>query len=310
MQPYETYCGNFMLRHPYRIEGITALGAAVQGDRDRMQDLVNRTLNCHGRHRRYVVAARTVFFTFMRMERMFSANDPGAGCFSETELNVAMLLVAADMPPRVVTYMPCLWLDSGPALIAGRDIFGYPKQLGEVTMPAAIGGTAELEARTTVLHRPGQGPASDCTILRMRRTDAATLEKKNVATTELGALEILLESILDLDIKSLDQFGLGWPGIQIDDLSMAWMRQLPSIADSSMASFRSAAEGRFDVSIRSAGLLAGDYEVHIPAHHSVRLAEELGLAAPRQDVTLTAAAAYHMDFDLTLHAGRDLWVEI
>jgi hypothetical protein len=298
-----------MLPQPFRADGVTAFGAAVAGDRQRMQELVDQTLNCHGRHARYVVVAPTIFFSFMRMPRLSSAGDPGGSSFAETELNVTFLLAAMDLPPTAAIYMPALWLDSGPALIAGREIYGYPKQFGLITMPDRIGDPAVMEAQSCVLPTQQPGPASDQTILRMRRTDGDLLEKTSNLTDAAAALELLLSTVVQFDLSSLDSFGLAWPGFDLKNLRMAWMRQLPSLAMPGLASFRSAAEGRFDIALRSAGLLRGQYEIEIPFLHSVRMAEAFGLAQPGQNVKVPAIAAYHMDFDLIFGPARDLWTE-
>ena len=121
----------------------------------------------------------------------------------------------------------------------------------------------------------------------------------------------LFGSVLgDID-GSLMPPGSFLPGIDLNTLRMAWMRQLPSIANFNRACFRSVVEAPFGVTaFREAGLLAGFYEIEIPKHDSVGIADELGFPADANgDVRMPALAAYHLSFDFKLGTGQELWVE-
>lgn len=313
-EKYETYGGNFILPHPYMIEQMSGYGVAVAGDAFKMQELCNRTLNCNGKHLRYFVIAPTVLFTFMRMGSLCSADAPDSehGFFTEQELNVTMLLAAIDGSGiRLVWYMPYLWLDSGAALISGRDIYGFPKQLATVTMPAGPGDLAEMAVKGEVLHRFEPVQAGNMNIVTVRRTDAPQLDILTSAAGVVDALNMLLGSVLgNIDASFLPP-GSFLPDINLNNLRMAWMRQLPSIANFKQACFRSVVEAPFGVTaFRDAGLLAGFYEIEIPKHDSVGIADELGFPADANgDVRMPALAAYHLSFDFKLGTGQELWVE-
>ena len=133
--PLIRYAGNAIVPQPFAIRQARACGFAVEGDRAKMQALCDKTLNL-APATRYRVLSSTVLITFMRMERLASTQPAAAACgsFAETELNVSLLLAAEEkhgpvwLPHRLVWNMPYLWLDSSSAMIAGRDIYGFPKQ--------------------------------------------------------------------------------------------------------------------------------------------------------------------------------------
>lgn len=316
MASYETYGGNFILPHPYEVKKVTGYGVALGGNKAKLKALVNAKLNpLANQSLRYHLVSSTVLFTFMRMGRMACAGHPEMGSFSERELNVALLLVAVDGPSiRLVWYMPYLWLDSGPALIAGRDIYGFPKQSADVEIPH-LGQEAKFSATAEVLHRDDGQPAVLGVILSADRVARGVLRKRSMTTKANEALATL-GTFFHLDTGALANLGLTVPHLNLGSLKMVFMRQHPSISNCKRACFRSVAEVPFTVTLRSAGLLAGSYQVSIPYHHSVKLAHELGIAKdvlvpgkPGKDVTIRAKAAYHMDFDFILGKGRDLWVE-
>ena len=134
--PFVRYGGNFV------VQQAQVFGLALDGDRDRLQALCDKTLNLSPTTRCTGVPS-TVLVAFMRMDRLCSGVPASAACgtFTERELNISILLAAEEkvgplwLPSRLVWPMPYLWLDSSNALIAGRDSYGFPKQFGSIAMP-------------------------------------------------------------------------------------------------------------------------------------------------------------------------------
>ncbi len=312
MAKYQVYGGNFMLPHPYKITDVKGYGVALDGDIGKLNRLVHRLLNRENDSRNYYVVSPTVLFTFMRMGCMQCAAMPERGFFVERELNVTLLLAAVDvkaMTVQLAWYMPYLWLDSGPALTAGRDIYGFPKMIADVALPG-LGEAADFSAHAEVFHAPLPSVAIKREIFRACRSAGGLVEQQSNATNAGEALGILLKQVLEIDPILVQMLGFALPTIELNKLRMAFMRQLPSISNFEETSFRSTAEAPFSVTLRSAGLLKGPYAVFIPKHESVKLAEELGIPSdPQGNVVAEAKAAYHMDFDFVLGRGRDVWVE-
>jgi Acetoacetate decarboxylase (ADC) len=313
--PFIRYGGNFMVPQPFAIREASAYGFAVRGDVAKMQALCDTTLNL-APHTRYRVLSSTVLITFMRMERLTSTQPAVAalGSFSETELNVAIFLAAEEkigpiwVPQRLVWNMPYLWLDSNHAMIAGREIYGFPKNYGTISMPLRAGESAQFSASSEVLHRFGpheRGVAMP--IATVRRTDANPLEFERPFDQAIGAFREFVEEVLDIT----DPFT--FVAATLGDLTaehmlkLTFLCQLPSIVDGSRACFQGIAEASAVPTARAAGLLRGDYEIEIPYHDSVPWARELGLVAGPADALLTPHAGFYLDMDFDLTAGREIW---
>lgn len=305
MVDYEIYGGNFMLPNPYAISGVTAWGGVLDTERAAMQRLVDATLNCGGLHDDYFVLLPRTLVSFMRMDYLRSAAQPALGSFSESELNLTFVL-GRKGHFGLIWYMPFVWVDSGPALISGRDVYGYPKQMAEIRLPAA--GRAEADARADVLRQPGAAASREC-ILSAKRKDAPDWELDDPADGIDISFDLFGEQILGIDTDTLGTFFSGRLFAHLPKARMAWMRQLPNIADMRKASFRSVAEGPFQIDLHRFGRLRGDYAVHIPFNHSVQLAQTLGLAAPGSDLTVDVETAYYLECDFTLGVGQDRWIE-
>lgn len=165
-----------------------------------------------------------------------------------------------------------------------------------------------MAVKSEVIQRRGEG-ARLAPVLNIARDGGGVIEYKG-STSELAqGFTLLIDTVFGapalglLDkIASIAQLAAGTQ-------RMAWMRQLPSAGDISVASFRSTAEAEFTPRLHTAALLDGDYTLEITDHHSLHLAHELGLPAAGGTTRLAAGAAYYMHFDLEVGRGKDLWVE-
>jgi hypothetical protein len=306
-------------RHPFSIDGITSYGVAVNADLGALQTLVDSTLGATGSGIQFTVISPQVLFTFMRMACLRSDPDPNLGFYTETELNVSLLLAARSWKapfPRLYWYMPYLWIDTPTPQLAGRDIFGYPKLRGNIRMPAGAGAPAEMIAEAEVLQPQSHSTCAHTRpIFAARRVDGGNpgpLEHGDLSIEPDTAAGVLLDKVVDL---SLGFFGnviaqklLATVGLD-HLLRLVFLRQLPSIEDDRLACYQSLAATNFSITqFRGAGLLEGKYEVEIPCNASLHLAENLGIGSGGGDVTVAAKAAYFMDFDMRLDRGTELWV--
>lgn len=314
--PFIRYAGNSIVKNPFLIRQAKAFGFAVDGDQERIQALLDRTLNL-APATRYQAVSSTVLITYMRMGELTSTvpADAAHGSFCEYELNVAFLLAVEEKrrlgwrPARLAWFLPYLWLDSNNAMIAGRDIYGFPKQYGTLTMPLAEGEKAEFTAVSEVLHK--YAPTERAAILPIataRRTDAPTLQFERPFGELVSAAETFVKEALRITEPFL------FIGASLADLTakhlinLAFLRQLPRIEDSTRAAFQSITESSTLLrAFRAGGFLSGDYELEIPHHDSVPWAQEIGIAPNAADVTVKARAGFHLDIDFEFSAGREIW---
>lgn len=314
--PFICYGGNFVVQQPFVVRRAQTFAFALDGNRDRLQALCDKTLNLSPTTR-YTVVSSTVLAAFMRMERLCSGVPASAACgmFTERELNVSILLAAEEkvgpvwLPARLVWHMPYLWLDSSNAMIAGRDIYGFPKQFGSIAMPSREGEPAEFCATGEVLPRfAPQTHASIEPIATLRRTDAATVEFAEPFAEIAGAAGAFVQEVMRVTDPLLF-LGAGLADLAAENLlNLVFLRQLPSIVDGSRACFQSIVEASsLPRELRDGGFLRGDYVMEIPHHDSAPWAYELGIAALPEKVTVQPHAAFHLDLDFDLSPGREIW---
>lgn len=318
MANYVECGGGVPLRQPYAISGVTGFVFGLRGDEAKIHRLCEQTLDTGGEYT-FDPPTGLVLFCFLKMRSLRSGSPPddAKGCIRETELNVAVPLLMrkrGELLPRLVFYMPYLWVDSGPALIAGREVYGFPKQLAAIEMPSALGEPAIFSVTSEVITHFGPGEmCAQKVVASVRRVggggvagEASLRDRVEDAFDDMveRVFGVALPPPLDTVIPSRLRLG--------QMLSVVFLKQFRCITrDGSQACYRSVAQAPFEITaFRRGQPLAGDYEVEIPKHDSVPLAKELGFAAV--DATglarQKARFAYFADYDFRLGSGNLLWV--
>jgi Acetoacetate decarboxylase (ADC) len=303
---YAAYGGEYLPRQPYKSEGILAYLFAVGADIDWLQTLVDRTLNKVATRTTYFVAAPAVLISFMKMDRLTSLHpdDRDKGIWRENELNftIPLLVCKNGIPCRLAVWMPYLWVDSSTVMIAGREVFGFPKQMGVFKMPDANGQAADFSVEAEVITQfAPTARAAQKPILRATRLDAPGIIAPDTAFTQLEDCLKHAAGSIGL-VHSAESFV---DSLIHDGSYFVFLKQFRDITDGSLACYRGVFETRAPIPrFGRAELLAGKYELQISDHDSAPLARELFCGTPRQVFTATPIFSMRLDFDFILECGQ------
>jgi hypothetical protein len=145
--------GRQVWRPPYTARGAELFGFVLEADRDAIDSLLDRDLVEPALGAvDYRCANDRIVVIFADVKRLASAHniDQQRGYLSEREVSVWCLAADVTAGSRLVWYLPYVFVDSGQASASGREVYGYPKQIGsfEQTFPddLARGGTTIVEA--------------------------------------------------------------------------------------------------------------------------------------------------------------------
>ena len=100
----------------------------------------------------YRCAHSSVIVIFAAIEKLASGDprDEQRGYLSELEVSVWCLAADVTAGSRLVWYLPYVFVDAGQAVASGREVYGYPKQMGifEADYPDKLenGGTTTVSA--------------------------------------------------------------------------------------------------------------------------------------------------------------------
>ncbi|WP_438001041.1 NAD(P)-binding protein [Sorangium sp. So ce185] len=217
-------------------------------------------------------------------------------------------------PDRVVTYTPYIWVDNGAALIAGREVFGFAKQLARLEMPDRAGPDRfSVDALVLPRYSP-DAPMAVRRVLEIERRDTGRQEGRRGGrpvlepAAALGrALGAAAHGMLDLAPFALN-YG---QTLRREGMRMVFLKQMPDATDGQRACYQAIIEAQLPVlSGFSGGPLDGDRLVRIRRYDSLRIVENLGLdpgAERAEEATLRPRLQGFAKFQSRIEPGVEVW---
>jgi hypothetical protein len=167
--------GRQVWRPPYTARKATLLGLVLGADRAAIDALLHRDLvePADGAVD-YRCAHDSIAVVFAAIERLASGDprDELRGYVSEFEVSVWCLAADVSAGSRLVWYLPYVFVDSGQASASGREVYGYPKQMG--IFAADFKQAVERDGTTTV----------EALAIKQYAPDAAAVPEKMIAVKQ------------------------------------------------------------------------------------------------------------------------------
>ena len=218
------------------------------------------------------------------------------------EVEVAFWVTGREMnTDRLVLLTPYMFVDSGAAMAAGREIFGFPKQDAEIRL---VGGHppdgVALDVLSVARFDP-KTPFSVNRLLDVQRTSTRSDLIAGFSALARSAVSSLFThagrvGLLD-HLRTVGSLLLG------GGLPVVFLKQFRDIGDPDRACYQAICEARIEVTdLHGMGVL-GDYAITLHDLASEAIREDLGLAPG----PLTPFAATWSRYDFILHRGATLW---
>jgi hypothetical protein len=321
---------------PISAKQVRMYGFGFRVDRDYVVALCDRYLNIDDNSRvRYVPPTSVpvtldpilpagsgsktgvVIITFAHIGQLrSSAPYDRVGWTSETEATFWVLTTAHDSHTnehRRTWFVPYIFVDLPIAISMGREIYGYPKEIGWF----------KQDEKFAWKQHPADGAHADEFTLdafaveefddqqfAQRRALTLTRDRGDALGQALGTIWATLEdaaSALKSEFLSPEHLH-----DIIDDIEDLWpphvtavlLKQIPHSAASRFAALQSVVEARQQVKLTTfagGGWLDGTYRVALPFLRSHPIAQDLGLQ------TGDVGRGYWLDFDFVLQPGTPIW---
>lgn len=298
---YVSRAGEQSFAPPYRQDGCALYAFALPAERARLQRIVDRFLvEPTGGRLRPRVDARHVLLYFCDFAQSQSHDpaDARRGWLGERECG---LWIPLRVPGSVnlTFFTHAMFVDSGPAMCSGREVLGFPKEIGLVHAPRDPGRASILAVDALVmgdertragswrplieLERVEPSPAA-----RLRDTVARWADVLGVDTGEHATLQRAVGAL-----RAVARAGLG----HVDFLNL---KQFRDCADPTRACYQAVV--RASATLRGGRRLApaGEYAYRVRAHASHPFATELGLPAEGR------ARGLYCEFDFDFETGEVL----
>jgi hypothetical protein len=331
--------GDAVWRHPSSLTGARIYGFGVDASADRQQSMLKKYINdvavadrnsTYGSRTFELHAASTgldvVMLLFIEYKRITSRTDDdkrlGGTAYKEF-LAMQLALSPDEQYPELNWFIPFIYLDRDAPRLGGREIFGYPKQLGTITIlpengdPDRILDTAELRA-TVIPNLSLKAAEPNQVVVKVRARRPPTIKKRYLSAAEafldlwahVGSNSQLQTLVTAMSPElQIDNIGSPAPGVDVlnalafSRIGNVFLKQFRDCENPNHACYQAVCKtdtvpGRF----YSGGcFVPSDYEIEIKIHESDPLFEYVD--DPTQAV-ITPKFAYWLDLDFELTNGR------
>ena len=304
--------------------GVRMYAFIVKGDALALAEMFDRYLNVPSDGAVQFEPAGELFvlnFTTLNHVGALTPPDVERGYFTESE--VAIWSLGYDrVSDTYATFVPYMVVDQGAAMAMGREVYGFPKQLGEVDMPPEAGPYDAFQLRVRGVQQWGADQRFDLhPLVDITQTDT------DVPPPDDG-FGSQLELVLAMSKLAQEDPGLGsavrLPGVgskdrrnasgpdMLDALELLTDETLPmvflkQVRDGRMplrACYQAVQRADFVVTAyRGATRLPGTYRIDIHDLANEPIRRDLGIpAGPLEPVD-----AFVVDFDFTLSVAEEIW---
>jgi hypothetical protein len=213
--------GRQVWRPPYTARHAEVFGFAVKADRAAIDGLLGDALvEPAGGAVDYRCAHDHIMVTFAKIDRLASADPPDSGRGYMPEREVTVWCLAADVAStgRLVWYLPYVFTDSGQTVATGREVYGYPKQIGyfEDDYPKKLltGGESTVFALGIDPFHPDQAARPLPMISAMRKMLTMGMAEQPVIATSESAGFTMFDEVTnafpgDIQVDTALPFGPG-----------------------------------------------------------------------------------------------------
>jgi hypothetical protein len=219
-----------------------------------------------------------------------------AGFFVPVSLEV-------DGASRVGALVPYLFVDNMAGVLGGREIYGFPKELGQIAFdPRSL--AFEVQSLVLPVYSPRQRAVQRPVISVSAPGPDLRLPLPADVLQATGRIVEKIHEVLHLDAPAPAGTHPGFA-----EVPLLFLKQFRDAARAGEACYQGLVQANASIgTVRGGEILVGDFEVSLPPYASLRIAEVLGLARLVPLVQhFTAPVGFALDLDFRLPVGDVLW---
>jgi hypothetical protein len=325
---YVEHGGEIACRHPADALGSRMYGFVLNADRDRLDEYCDRCFNDPtGGEEQWTAVGNQVLLNFVDIPTMGST-DTGDVYLGVTHEREAAIWFPVYEPGRdaVAWAIPYMFVDSGFALAGGREVYGFPKQLGTLNIPLGPNAPPELTLDSVTFETYGRDrEAENHRVFTVARSGSTTPLTSGWSEARDAVDDVIRAIGHTVDPRLARGDVLGWLGELLgggtrtlqdviphlllfghlvqENAPMLLLKQFRDAHVPGAACYQALVLVDMQViEFRDGGVLPEDYHVTITPLAGEPIARELGVA----DAS-TPLAAFWLDFDFLVNLGDILW---
>jgi hypothetical protein len=299
--------GEQVFEPPFIAEEVQFFGFAVKANKTNLQAICDRYLNGPTGTNDFKPLGSYVLFVFNRLARLYAKNPPDniRGWYSEKEAGIWMPVYDKERR-KLVWYLPHIVVDNSYAMAMGREIYGFPKQIGWFNVPNGPAAPTTMSVETVVVEQLNPAHEAEQKVLftaRRQPWPTIVLPDLNISTSGqliqalVTGLSLVDDVASDLSADELQQL----LSVQIP---MVFLKQFRDGVQPATACFQSVQELPIAMThFHGARLYGRRYEIVFDDWESHPLRSELGLPAD----PIPATVAFWAKFDFEIGACTEIW---
>lgn len=327
---YEVWGGKQVFKQPYDIQGTEFYGFLVEGTLKNLQDLCDRALNKPDSPVEYRPLSNYFLISFDVVNKMNSIDQPDReqGYFSEQEMIVWVpTAVGQNIGPfflveRIAWFVPYIFVSNAAALLAGREVYGFPKTIGEFQIPRPDENPDFFSMDTLMLKDYSRATAAEVNrLLEIKRINA---DANPDIISSHDSLADLMRQVIQLLFGGqgiINIPGVGFPlklaEYVIDkEVPAVCLKQFRDTEDGRKACYQAIVELIMRTTVFHGGKLLGfenlgyQYELDVFKFASEPMIKDLGLqhhSSKKQTATVPVKLAFYLNFDFIVENGNVIW---
>ncbi len=298
---------------PGKIEGGMGWWFAVVADQTAMQTLVDAQLNAPsgGAGPNYRVLGRHMLISILDADRLTTPAE-SVGYVPDQECGLWIpLLVWQGLIPRLVFWMPYVFINSSAGMCTGREVWGYPKEISSFVIPRDPSTADTFIVNATIFRDLDPGTLGTFEpLIRIRRTTGAPSTGRIAGAWsgfEDAAKAVgkeLAENGVHFSIHGVEE-GIALAKLALSmNIPLANLKQFRDAQDPTRACYQAIVEGPIRMDSFGGGwFLPGGYTLEITPAQSHQIVADFGLPSNVVPVEL----AFWMKMGFSAMPGREVW---
>lgn len=301
--------GELVFAPPFKTDPVDFYGFILDADIDRLSAVCDKYLNapldrvCD--NRRFVPAGGFVLVACIDIPKMYSSTKPYSdwGWFKEKEIGFWILVIDQDTK-EMYWHMPYMWVDNPYAMAMGRELYGFPKGLGEIMLPGTPDKPDQFALNTLVL--PVFSAQQEGVVERL-----VSIEKTS-RTVNHGAIienfDTLLSQLFKL-MREEEEIGFAelvvneWEDFLHKKMPMVFLKEFRDAADPANACYQSIVETKPSArNVQNLRIFDKAFDITIFPCASHPIVSDLGLKLNKNN-KLTSNISFHTNFEFEIGTG-------
>jgi hypothetical protein len=299
--------GELVFTPPFLAEKVDFYGFMLDADITKLQAQCDKYLNAPlGGEQRFIPAGGFIMLACCNLPSLRSTSAPYSnwGWFPEKE--IAFWLLTIDKKTKNFYWLlPYIWVDNPYAMAMGRELYGFPKGIGTIILPASPDTPDQFSIDTLAIEK--FSPSSQGKVERLVDVVQTTTKAKHGLGGAFKDVEGLVKEIMHIMDDGLSLLGNAKLALDgLDDLfnlyiPLVFLKEFRDVVTPTNTCFQAVVETLPKAEkVYGAKLYSNDFNINIKLCDSHPIVSDLGLSTTNP---ITPSLSFWVNFDFIIGTG-------